>query len=138
MEPEVLYRVHKSPPLVPILKQIDLVDTTPSYVTKVHFNIVHPPTSWSSQWSLSYWLFHQQSIYIPLLPHSCYMTCPHHLPSLDHSNYVWREVQVTQFSQSPVTSSLFGSNILLNTLFSNTLSLSFQFHTRIYLLFTLR
>jgi hypothetical protein len=25
---------------------------------KIHFNIVHPPTSWSSQWSLSLWLTH--------------------------------------------------------------------------------
>jgi hypothetical protein len=24
----------------------------------MHFNIVHPPTSWSSQWSLSFWIFH--------------------------------------------------------------------------------
>jgi hypothetical protein len=28
-------------------------------------------------------------ICIPLLPHSCYMPCQSHPPSLDHSNYVW-------------------------------------------------
>jgi hypothetical protein len=28
------------------------------------------------------------------LPNSCYMPCPSHPPWLDHSNYVWREVQV--------------------------------------------
>jgi hypothetical protein len=27
-----------------------------------------PPTSWSSQWSLSFWLSHQYPICIPLLP----------------------------------------------------------------------
>jgi hypothetical protein len=27
-------------------------------------------------------------------PHSCCMTCPSHPPWLDHSNYVWRRVQV--------------------------------------------
>jgi hypothetical protein len=30
------------------LSQIDPVHTIPSYLSKIHFNIVHPPTSWSS------------------------------------------------------------------------------------------
>jgi hypothetical protein len=36
--------------------------------------------SWYSLWSLSFWLFHQYSICIPLLPHSRYM--PHQPESL--------------------------------------------------------
>jgi hypothetical protein len=48
-------------------------------------------------WSLSFWLSHKYSICFPLLPHSCYMPCPSHPPSLDHSNYVWRGVQVMKF-----------------------------------------
>jgi hypothetical protein len=55
-------------------------------------------------------------------------TLPIYPPWLDHSNYTWWRVQVwssslCSFLQPPVTSSRFSPNILLNTLFSNTLSL---------------
>jgi hypothetical protein len=34
--------------LVPIPSQINPVHTTSSYHTEIHFNIIHPPTSWYS------------------------------------------------------------------------------------------
>jgi hypothetical protein len=86
---KVHHRVHKSP----ILSQIDSIHINPSGLSKIHFNIVHTPTSWSpggpflTAFPLKCYM-HSSS------PHSCYMPCPSHPSWLDHSNYTWRSVQV--------------------------------------------
>jgi hypothetical protein len=33
--------------------------TIPSYLSKIHFTIVHLHMSWSPKWSLTFWLSHQ-------------------------------------------------------------------------------
>jgi hypothetical protein len=44
--------------------------------------------------AFSLWLSNQHPIRVLLLPHSCYMPRPSHLPRLHYSNYTWRRVQI--------------------------------------------
>jgi hypothetical protein len=76
--------------------------------------------------------FHQYPIHITLLPHSRYIACPSHPHCPDYSNYTWQRVQVSlsRFLQPPAISSPLGPNILLSSLFSNTLSLRSSINVR--------
>jgi hypothetical protein len=40
LNPKFHYHVHKSPSLVPTLDQMNSVQTTPSYLSKIHFSII--------------------------------------------------------------------------------------------------
>ena len=125
--PKVHYCTHKRPPTVPILSQL------------------HPvppplPTSWRSILILSSHLHlglpngllpsgFPTKILWTTLPSSIRATCPDHLILLDFitrtilgEQYRSLSYSLCNFLHSPVTSSLLRPNIL-NTLFSNTLSL---------------
>jgi hypothetical protein len=65
---KVQYRVRKSPPLIPILSQINPVHITPFYSSQINLNIILSPTSRSSYWSLCFWISHQCPICNPLFP----------------------------------------------------------------------
>jgi hypothetical protein len=94
--------------------------------------IILPFSSRSSFRSLSFWLYKQNPIDISLLPYACYISCPY-LILFDliilmiliklGEDYKLRSSPLCSLLQTPVSLSLFCANILLNTLFPNTLRL---------------
>jgi hypothetical protein len=124
--PTAHYRVQKSPPLVPILSQINPVHTTPFYLSEIHFNIIHPLISWSSYFPSGF----PTNIPCALLLSAIHATCPAITSFLIlGEKHKLCSPLLCSFIQPHVTSSLSGPNILLSTRFSNTLSLCSSLNT---------
>ena len=140
MEPGSSYRIPTYPPPVPILTQLDPVHNPTSHSLKIHLNIILLSKPGSPKWSLSLGFPHQNPVHAYPLPHISYMPSPSHSSRFYHPNSIGEEYRsfsssLCSFLLSFVTSSLLGPNIILKSLFSNTLSLRSslyitKFHTR--------
>ena len=116
------------PPPLSILNQLDPVHTSTSYFLKTHLNFTITSAPGSPQWALSLRFPHQIPVHASPLSHTRHMSHQSH-SSWFFTNTILGELYrslsspLCNFFHSPVTSSLLGPNILLNTLFANTLSL---------------
>ena len=119
--PKVHYRTHKHSPPVSILGQPNPVHIPTSHLLQIHLRLGLPNDLFPSG-------FPTKSLYTPLSS-PIRATCQAHLILL---HFITRTIlgeayrslspSLCSLLHSPVTSSLLGPNILLNIMFSNTLS----------------
>jgi hypothetical protein len=80
-DPKFHCRVHKSPPLVPLVRQMNLVHIFPSNFSRIHSNIILLRTPRSSRWFLRFG-FPIRILY-EFLTDTMRATCPAYLILLD-------------------------------------------------------
>ena len=92
--PKDRHRIHNSPLPVPILSQLDPVQTPTSHFLKIYFNIILPSTSGSSKRSLSFRFPHQNPVHPSPFPITRYMHRQSHSSRFYHPHIIGWAVQI--------------------------------------------
>jgi hypothetical protein len=86
--PKVYHRVHKIPPPIPLLSQVNPLQTL-TVSPEIHFDPNLPYTPRSFEWSLFFGLSHLNLVYLSFLSHACRMPRPPHSPWFQLLNDLW-------------------------------------------------
>ena len=95
----------------------------PNYFVNIHINIILPSMPESSKCSPSLRFPHQNPARTSLLPHTCHLILLNLITRKIFGEYRTLSSSLCSLLYSPSTSTHLGPNILLNTLFSSSLSL---------------
>jgi hypothetical protein len=92
--PKVHYHIHKCPPPVLILSQLNAAHTSTSHFLKIHLDIILPSMHETPKWSLSLRFPHQNSVYTSPLSSMYDRSRPSHSSQFDDPDNFWWRVQI--------------------------------------------
>jgi hypothetical protein len=93
--PKVHFRIHKCPPPVHVMIQLDPNHAPTSHFLRIHLNIILPSKSGFSKWSLFFRRIQQNPVYTSTILLTCYMPHPRHSSRFYHPNNMVLEVRLS-------------------------------------------